>query len=98
MYVNTWWSQAYYCCCLLCSWRRHDASTEKLANRSKSISASLQRILKHVVPICRVLLGFPERTNVVICRSTLWAFRLRTVCLIKAVLMKRVLAQKMHRR
>ena len=77
---------------LFCRRRRHDASTEEFANCPKFIPASLQCILKHIVAVRRVLLGFPERTDIVICRSTLWTLGLHTICLVEATLVKRVLA------
>lgn len=77
---------------LFCSRRRHNASTEELADRPEFILTPLQCILKHIMPVRRVLLGFPERTNIVICRSTIWTLCLHPIYLIEAVLVERVLA------
>ena len=93
--ANAWYSHLYFH--LICSRRRHDASTEEFANRPKSISASLQCVLKHIMPVRRVLLGFPERTNIVVCRSTLWTLCFHTIRLIEAALVKGVFAKKVHR-
>ena len=85
-------SQACSIIALFCSRCRHDTSTKELANCPKFISTSLQCILKHIVPVRRVLLRFSERTNIVVCRSTFWTLSFHTVCFIEATLVKRVLA------
>lgn len=73
----------------------HDTTAEKLADRPEPISTPLQRILKHIMPVRRIYLSFPEGSDVVVIGSTLRTFQVLIGCLIKTPLVKGVFAKEM---
>ena len=74
----------------------HNSPAKELADGAKFISAPLQRILKHIMSIGRVFLGFPKCSNVIVGSSAFWALHVFIIDLIQASLMERVFTQEVH--
>ena len=75
---------------------RHDTTTIELTYRPKSIPASLQSILKHVVFVGRINLGSPEGSYIIVSGSALRTLQVLFVHFVKTPLMERVLAKEMN--